>query len=83
MKSNISGFFIAVITIVLISACGTLSHTTQTRANISALKLLGEYDIPYNLKFDNTTVGGLSGIDYAAKYNRYVLISDEILGGLC
>ena len=45
--------------------------------NISALNFLGEYDIPFNLKYKNTTVGGLSGIDYDAKHNLYYLICDD------
>ena len=48
-----------------------------TTASISQLKLLGEIDVPYNLAFKNTTVGGLSGIDYDAANNLYYLISDD------
>ncbi len=77
MKVNPSQYFTFLIGVLLVTSCGTLKHSTQTRANINTLKFLGEYDIPYNLKYDNTTVGGLSGIDYAAKFNRYVLISDD------
>lgn len=47
------------------------------QAQISGLKLLGEYDVPYNLKYNNTTVGGLSGIDYDAAKKVYYLISDD------
>ena len=77
MKLNRYGSLIAVITVVLISSCGTARHIPQTTANVSALKFIGEYDIPYNIKYNNTTVGGLSGIDYAAKYNKYFMISDD------
>ena len=77
MNLNRHGLLVAVIAIVLISSCSPTRHTSQTTANISSLKLLGEYDIPYNLKYNNTIVGGLSGIDYAAKYNKYLLISDD------
>ncbi|MDE3235082.1 MAG: esterase-like activity of phytase family protein [Bacteroidota bacterium] len=45
--------------------------------SIRKLNLLGEYDVPYNLSFRNTTVGGLSGIDYDAKHKIYYLISDD------
>lgn len=58
-------------------SCSTLRRATQTTANISSLKFLGEYDIPYNLRYNNTTVGGLSGIDYDAKNNRYFMICDD------
>lgn len=45
--------------------------------NINAIKFLGEYNIPFNLKYKNTTVGGLSGIDYDAKNKLYYLICDD------
>ncbi|MEO6721592.1 MAG: esterase-like activity of phytase family protein [Ferruginibacter sp.] len=46
-------------------------------SNISAIKLLDEYDIPHNLIFKNTTVGGLSGIDYDSANNCYYIICDD------
>ncbi len=33
--------------------------------------------MPYNLLYNKTTVGGLSGIDYDSKHDRYYLISDD------
>jgi hypothetical protein len=44
---------------------------------ISQLKLISEYDVPHNLSFKHTTVGGLSGIDYVPKQKLYYLISDD------
>ena len=41
------------------------------------LKFLDVYVIPHNLKYQNTVVGGLSGIDYDKKNNQYYIISDE------
>jgi len=70
-----SSIFIPVM--IFLISCGTLHRSTQTTANVSSLKFLGEYDIPYNLKYNNTTVGGLSGIDYDAKNNRYFMVSDD------
>ena len=58
-------------------SCSTLNRTAQTTASISTARFLGEYDIPYNLQYKNTTVGGLSGIDYDAKHKRFYLISDD------
>lgn len=43
----------------------------------SKLKLLGKYYIPFNQVFNNTTIGGLSGIDYDRKHKLYYLISDD------
>ncbi len=45
--------------------------------SISELKFLSEVDVPYNYQFKQTTVGGLSGIDYDAANNLYYLISDD------
>jgi len=60
-------------------SCSTTRHSpnTQPVANISALRFLGEYDIPYGLSYNNTIVGGLSGIDYDIKRNCYYFISDD------
>jgi len=49
------------------------SHGVQ----ISSIKFINEYTIPFNLKFKETTVGGLSGIDYDRKNDIYYFISDD------
>ncbi len=49
----------------------------QPDRNITKLKFIGQYQIPYALQFKNTTVGGLSGIDYDAASKRYYFISDD------
>ena len=43
----------------------------------SHLKFLDEYDVPFNADFMNTTIGGLSGIDYDPAARQYYLISDD------
>ncbi len=43
----------------------------------SRLELIGQYIIPLNAKYNGTTVGGLSGIDYDAKTKEYYIISDD------
>ena len=48
----------------------------KTRPGMS-MRLLGQYIIPYNLQFNNTTVGGLSGIDYDSARDCYYLVSDD------
>jgi hypothetical protein len=45
--------------------------------NTAQLKFIGEYDVPYNKSFQNTTIGGLSGIDFDHKHNIFYLISDD------
>ncbi len=49
----------------------------QKKNTISQLKLVGEYDMPHNMIFKNTTVGGLSGIDYDDTQGLYYMISDD------
>ncbi|MDB5210841.1 MAG: hypothetical protein JWQ30_1668 [Sediminibacterium sp.] len=49
----------------------------QKNNSISKLKLIGEYDVPHNLSFKGTTIGGLSSIDYDKKSRSYYMISDD------
>lgn len=58
-------------------SCVTTKKLSQMQANISSLKYIDTHEIPFNLKYKNTTVGGLSGIDYDAKKELYYLISDD------
>jgi hypothetical protein len=44
---------------------------------VSSLRLIGQQVLPRRSEFQGTVVGGLSGIDYDAANNRYVLISDD------
>jgi len=64
---------------LLISACSSLKKTPVKEASttISSLKFLDEYDLPYNLPYKKTTVGGLSSIDYDAQNDVYYLMSDD------
>ncbi|WP_298209359.1 esterase-like activity of phytase family protein [Acidovorax sp.] len=41
------------------------------------LRLIGEATLEKGWNFDGTTVGGLSGIDYDAAQDRYILLSDD------
>jgi hypothetical protein len=58
-------------------SCSPATKLSQATADIKGLKYIGNYNIPFNLKFNNTTIGGLSGIDYHAKKDLYYLISDD------
>jgi hypothetical protein len=64
-------------TSIMLFSCTPAKKLHQTEANIKSLKYLGAYHIPYNLKYNNTIVGGLSGIDYDAKKDLYYLVSDD------
>ena len=66
--------------IFIICACFVFCTgiTAQKKTNsIRSLKLIGEYDVPYNQPFNGTTIGGLSGIDYDSGSGIYHMISDD------
>lgn len=67
--------FLAVFPTFLFS-CSNLKQTTEKHSTPS-LKLVSSIEIPFDQTFQNTKVGGLSGIDYDAKNDLYYLISDD------
>ncbi|MFT3901882.1 MAG: esterase-like activity of phytase family protein [Niabella sp.] len=71
--------FTALLFVLLATGCTSTKKAVTDKAalQISSLKFLDEYVIPHDEKFENTWVGGLSGIDYDAAKDRYFLISDE------
>lgn len=66
-----------VISLVLsiIISCSVI-HPDKS-SEIKSLKFIGEYDLPYKMQYRNTTVGGLSSIDYDSKRDLYYLICDD------
>ncbi len=74
-------FVLRLVSIVTVSlgslSCATSQKVSGVTTNINSLKFVGDYAIPFNYKFKNTTVGGLSGIDYDAENEQYYLISDD------
>ncbi len=57
------------------AACS--SQKQLERTPIVSLKFISEYDLPPGYKFNGTTVGGLSSIDYNPKDKLYYLICDD------
>lgn len=57
-------------------SCSNLKQTAENKPTPS-LKLISSIEIPFDEMFQNTKVGGLSGIDYDAKNELYYLISDD------
>ncbi len=49
----------------------------KTIPGIGQLRFVSEYDIPHNLLYKGTTIGGLSGIDYDSTKGLYYMISDD------
>jgi hypothetical protein len=71
-------FFLIFNACIFFTSC-TVTHTNTSLNNdsINSLKYLGAYEIPFNHQFRQTTVGGLSGIDYDPKSKQYYLICDD------
>ena len=65
LKLNSILFFLASLFFV---SCDPAKKSLLSRKldSTTVLHFLGELDIPYNLQYNNSTVGGLSGIDYDA-----------------
>jgi hypothetical protein len=63
-----------------LSSCSSTKKNTATTAGSEEIKtvhFLGQYVVPYNFPYNNTTVGGLSGIDYNPVDKNYYMISDD------
>ena len=58
---------------ILLSACASFPHD----APVTGLRLIGEQRIALKQPFEGTSVGGLSGIDYDAANNSWVMESDD------
>lgn len=71
-------FFVIGCTICL-SACFSSRHIAknENEISISSLRVLGEYDLPGAMQLKNSTIGGLSSIDYDKTNDIYYLISDD------
>lgn len=60
--------------LLLLAAAHTLPAQQHT---FGKLKWIGVYNLPHNLDYRGTTVGGLSGIDYNREKKEYYLICDD------
>ncbi|GAA4805182.1 esterase-like activity of phytase family protein [Tomitella cavernea] len=49
----------------------------EAAAPDDGMRLVGSVTVPEGMRFQGTTVGGLSGIDYDPATGRYVVISDD------
>jgi hypothetical protein len=65
---------------LVITGCSSVKRSSTKAAAvpaISGLKFLDEYQIPFKFQFNNTQVGGLSGIDYNEAEKKFYFISDD------
>ncbi|HSQ43669.1 MAG TPA: esterase-like activity of phytase family protein [Ginsengibacter sp.] len=68
---------VSVLILAVINFSCATTKPAPDKGSVNHLKLLDEYNIPYNTIFKNTVIGGLSGIDYNAAGNIYYMISDD------
>ncbi|RFP21921.1 esterase-like activity of phytase family protein [Duganella sp. BJB488] len=61
----------------ILAACAPLTATKAPPTSIASLRFIGEQRLPWRQQFQNTMVGGLSGIDYDAASGEWVIISDD------
>lgn len=62
----------------MLAVAFTASVTPATAwADEGKARLLGETTLPYDMRFEGTTVGGLSGLDYDRGTGEWFLISDD------
>jgi hypothetical protein len=65
----------------LLRSAASLLATTGLRLRAQGsgprLRLIGHSTLPHKLQFQNTTVGGLSGLDYDREKDVYYAISDD------
>lgn len=66
-----------VLLIFICSSCGTAKNAAENKTKNIELRFINEFDVPYGFQFQNTTVGGLSGIDRNASSDEYCIISDD------
>ncbi|MQA37247.1 esterase-like activity of phytase family protein [Rugamonas aquatica] len=62
---------------LLLTACAPMTTTKAPPESVASLRFIGEQRLPWRLQFQDTMVGGLSGIDYDAASGEWLLISDD------
>lgn len=73
---NMRKFILIIISQAVLLSCSNLKQSIENKPTPS-LKLVSSIEIPFDKTFQNTKVGGLSGIDYDVKNDLYYLICDD------
>ena len=69
---------LATLSLAVVTACGGSNDDSGgAERSVGSLRLIGQQVLPRRTEFQGTVVGGLSGIDYDAANQRYLLISDD------
>ncbi len=75
---RISHFFLSLTGLFFIYGCSSSKKLNkETAYGISGLRYINEYIVPNGIQFKETTIGGLSGIDYDKARDVYYLICDD------
>ncbi len=79
LRSICAQRFHAVLAVALSTSAMVISPAIHARQELSvqALRFIGEQQIAHKHLFQQTTVGGLSGIDYDAATDTWILASDD------
>ena len=70
-------FIVFIIQWFFLSCSETHRASLGNPVSLHSLRLLGEYEVPFNQDFKGTLIGGLSGIDYDSLHKLYYFISDD------
>lgn len=72
---------LALLAAAALTACGGggdgVVPVGSSDVTVSSLRLIGQQVLPRRMDYAGTVVGGLSGVDYDAKTDSYVFISDD------
>lgn len=63
--------------IIMVIAIVVGADTAIAQSSSIQLELMGQASIPHNQIFNDTPIGGLSGLSYDAKSDTYFVISDD------
>ncbi len=75
---RINSFFFFCFGILYLFACTPVKKINRDDFTpVSKLRFISEYILPYNLQFNGTTIGGLSGIDYDKSRDVFYMICDD------
>jgi len=63
--------------LLALAGCAQLPPAKTTPDTVSSMRFIGEQRLPWRVQFQDTMVGGLSGIDYDAAHGDWVMVSDD------
>ncbi len=77
MKTSLFAAPFALLLLILSLAASFRTYAQGIRPDGMALHYIGQQIVPNKMRFNGTTVGGLSSLDYNFKTGRYLAISDD------